>query len=106
MKNITNFITEKLHQFKTLEDIEKYLTKFKDDETSWKGATDEVMDMARWTREYLEELDNIKVDAIQFKNLKTPSEWNTVSKNYILNNFKKMSNSTQKEFLKYISNIL
>lgn len=103
MKTLKTYINEGKHTFKNIEDVEKYLSNFKDDETSWKGATDEIMDIARWSREHLEEFDGIKQDAIAFKNLKTPAEWNKTYKNYILDTMKKMSDSTQKEFIKYIN---
>ena len=106
MKTLKEFIYESKHTFKSIDDIEKYLKQFKDDETSWRGATDEIMDIARWSREHLEEFDGIKQDAIAFNNLKTPSEWNTTGKNYILDTIKKMSNSAQKKFIKYLNGIL
>lgn len=88
---------------KTLKDMKVFLDKFRDDETSWKGATDELMDIARLTREYLEEYDNIKVEEINFKRLKTPSEWNTTWKRYISDNLKQMSASTQDLLLKQLN---
>ena len=106
MRTLKNFIHESKHTFKSIADIEKYLDQFKNDETSWKGATDEIMDIARWSREYLEEFDGIKQEAIVFKNLKTPAEWNKTGKKYILDNLKKMSNNTQKEFLKHLNDML
>ena len=106
MKTLKNYINEGKHTFKTIDDVETFLAKFHDNETSWKGATDEIMDIARWSREYLEEFDGIKQDAIAFKNLKTPAEWNKTGKNYILDTMKKMSDSTQKEFIKYLNDRL
>jgi hypothetical protein len=106
MKTLKNYINEGKHTFKNVDDVETFLAKFSDNETSWKGATDEIMDIARWSREYLEEFDGIKQDAIVFKNLKTPAEWNKTGKNYILDNLKKMSNGTQKEFLKHLNDML
>ena len=106
MKTLKNYINEGKHTFKNVDDVETFLAKFNDNETSWKGATDEIMDIARWSREYLEEFDGIKQEAIVFKNLKTPAEWNKTGKNYILDNLKKMSNNTQKEFLKHLNDML
>lgn len=103
MKTLKNYITEST--FKTIGDLNSYLDKFKDDETSWRGATDEVMDLARYSREFLEEFDNIKVDAIEFKKLKTPAEWNKTAKQYILANIEKMSETAQQQFLKHINGI-
>lgn len=106
MKTLKTYINEGKHTFKTIDDVETFLAKFRDDETSWKGATDEIMDIARWSREHLEEFDGIKQDAIAFKNLKTPAEWNKTYKNYILDAMKKMSDGTQKEFIKYLNDRL
>lgn len=106
MKTLKNYINEGKHTIKNVDDVEKFLAKFSDTETSWKGATDEIMDIARWSREHLEELDGIKQDAVVFKNLKTPAEWNKTGKNYILDTIKKMSDSTQKEFIKYLNDRL
>lgn len=101
--DLKTYILESMHPFKTLKDVEEFLDKFRDDETSWRGATDELMDIARLTREYLEEYDNIKVEAINFKRLKTPSEWNTTWKKYISGNLKQMSASTQDLLLKHLN---
>ena len=103
MKDLKQYIVESFFKFKSIEDIYKYLDKFKDDETSWRGATDELRDIARESREILLDLDGVKVDAINFKALKTPSEWNTVSKNYIINNVKQMSKSTLEMFFKNLN---
>lgn len=83
--------------------METFLNKFRDDETCWKGATDELMGIARLTREYLEEYDNIKVEEINFKRFKTPSKWNTTWKRYISDNLKQMSVSTQDLLLKQLN---
>lgn len=103
MISLTQYITESFFKFKSLDDVQKYLDKFKDDETSWRGATDELRDIARESREILLDLDGIEVEAINFKALKTPSEWNTVAKNYIINNIKQMSKSTQNTFFKNLN---
>jgi hypothetical protein len=103
MKNLTEYLFESTFKFKKIEDVQKYLDKFRDDETSWKGATDELRDIARYSREFLSELDNIEIDALDFKSFKTPAEWNTTSKKYIMDNISKMSKLTQTKFLSYIN---
>lgn len=103
MITLTQYIKESFFKFKSLDDVQKYLDKFKDDETSWRGATDELRDIARESREILLDLDGIKVEAINFKAIKTPSEWNIVAKNYIINNIKQMSKSTQNTFFKNLN---
>lgn len=103
MKNITEYLLESTFKFKKIEDVQKYLDKFRDDETSWRGATDELRDIARYSREFLAELDDVEVDALDFKSFKTPAEWNSASKKYIMDNISKMSKLVQGKFLDYIS---
>lgn len=103
MKNLTEYLFESTFKFKKIEDVQKYLDKFHDDETSWRGATDELMDIARYSREFLAELDNVEIDALDFKSFKTPAEWNTTSKKYIMDNISKMSKLTQTKFLVHIN---
>lgn len=79
--------------------LDTFLDKFKDDETSWKGATDELLDLSRDSREYLKEYQNIVVNAVNKKNLSTPSEWNKKLKESIRSNFSKMDSDTKKRFL-------
>lgn len=104
MKDITNYLTESMVKFKKIEDVQKYLDKFRDDETSWRGATDELRDIARYSREFLDDYDEVTVDALDFKSFKTPAEWNSTSKKYIMDNITKMSKWAQTKFLAYISN--
>jgi hypothetical protein len=103
MKSLKDAILESTFKFKKIEDVQKYLDKFRDDETSWRGATDELRDIARYSREFLSELDNIEIDALDFKSFKTPAEWNTTSKKYIMDNISKMSKLTQTKFLSHIN---
>ena len=85
--------------------IETFLSQFPDNATKWGQATDEVRDMARLSKEYYNEMDlDVLADdpkalkPLDFKALKTPSEWNTKGKKYIRDTFNKMSSNTQKEF--------
>lgn len=103
MKNITEYLLESTFKFKKIEDVQKYLDRFRDDETSWRGATDELRDIARYSREFLAELDDVEVDALDFKSFKTPAEWNATSKKYIMDNISKMSKLAQGKFLDYIN---
>lgn len=103
MKDLSEFLFESTFKFKKIEDVQKYLDKFRDDETSWRGATDELRDIARYSREFLSELDNVEIDALDFKSFKTPAEWNTTSKKYIMDNISKMSKLTQTKFLAHIN---
>ena len=75
--------------------IEKFLEQFPTDATSWVQATDEVRDLARASREMLDEYDDIKVEAVDFTANKTPAEWNTKAREAILRNYDMMRPRTQ-----------
>lgn len=86
--------------------IESFLSKFPDKANSWKVATDEIRDMARTAKELYNEheLDVYHDDEekglkpLNFRELKTPSEWNTQGKKYIREVYSKMSDKTKKKF--------
>jgi sugar-specific transcriptional regulator TrmB len=82
--------------------IEKFLEKFPKDATSWANATDEIRDLSRESRMFLEDLDEVTVEPVDFKACKTPAEWNTRGRESILANFDRMTSSTQRSF--YLSN--
>ena len=101
--NLVDYL--KRSKLKTREDLVKFLDNFDNNATSWRNATQEIMDISRMSREYLEEYDNIKVDPVDFRMIsrtKKPSDWNMEGKASVLNNFDKMSTNTQKKFLKEI----
>ena len=75
--------------------IEKFLEQFPTDATSWVQATDEVRDLARASREMLDEYDDINVEAVDFTATKTPAEWNTKAREAILRNYNMMRPRTQ-----------
>jgi hypothetical protein len=88
--------------------IEKFLKKFPDNTNSWKEATDEIRDMAKTAKEYYNELvlDVLKEDekalkALDFKSIKTPSEWNTKGKEFIRNTYNMMNKQAKEEFVEY-----
>ena len=81
-----------------LNKIEKFLEQFPTDATSWVQATDEVRDLARASREMLDEYDDIKVEAVDFTALRTPAEWNTRAREAILRNYDMMRPRTQMLF--------
>ena len=78
--------------------IEKFLEQFPTDATSWVQATDEVRDLARASREMLDEYDDIKAEAVDFTATKTPAEWNTKAREAILRNYNMMRPRTQMLF--------
>ena len=78
-----------------LNKIEKFLEQFPTDATSWVQATDEVRDLARASREMLDEYDDIKVETVDFTATRTPAEWNTKAREAILRNYDLMRPRTQ-----------
>ena len=78
-----------------LHKIEKFLEQFPINATSWREATDEVRELARASREMLDEYDDIKVEAVDFTAIRTPAEWNTLGREAILRNYDMMRPSTQ-----------
>ena len=78
-----------------LNKIERFLDKFPTNATSWREATDEVRDLARASREMLDEYDDIKVEAVDFTAIRTPAEWNTRAREAVVRNYDMMSPRTQ-----------
>ncbi|GAB0481648.1 hypothetical protein KML24007_03940 [Alistipes indistinctus] len=78
--------------------IENFLERFPKEAVCWSQATDEIRDLARWSREYLEEFENVIVEPLDFRTYKRPSEWNTKGREYILANFDRMNDQTKKRF--------
>ena len=81
-----------------LNKIEKFLEQFPTDATSWVQATDEVRDLARASREMLDEYDDIQVEAVDFTATRTPAEWNTLGRESIMRNYDMMRPRTQMLF--------
>ena len=81
-----------------LNKIERFLDKFPTNATSWREATDEVRDLARASREMLNEYDDITVEAVDFTAIRTPAEWNTLGREAILRNYDMMRPRTQMLF--------
>jgi hypothetical protein len=77
----------------------KYLELFPNDAKSWNQATDELRDIARMSRMTYLEVDEKDYPALDYKQLKTPGEWNTKSKSYIKEMYDRMSDKAKKEFL-------
>lgn len=82
-------------------EIERFLEQFPTDATSWAQATDEVRDMARTARELLEECEGVIVEPVDFRAVKTPAEWNTKGREFILTNFDRMADRTKERFYAY-----
>ena len=83
--------------------LENFLEQFPPNATSWSQATDEVYDLARTSREFLYEYDDVKVEAVDATTLRTPAEWNTVCREVILRNYDLMRPHTQLLFHDYFT---
>ena len=73
--NLVDYL--KRSKLKTREDLVRFLDNFDNNATSWRDATQEIMDISRTSREYLEEYDNVKVDPVDFRMIsrtKKPSD--------------------------------
>ena len=86
-----------------LHKIEMFLEQFPTNATSWREATDEVRELARASREMLDEYDDIKVEAVDFTATRTPAEWNTLGREAILRNYDIMRPHTQLLFHDYFT---
>jgi len=96
-----NFINENKNNF--LLELEEYLEQFPNDAKSWGDATDEVRDIARYAKEIYNEFnEDNQIEAMDFRSIKTPSEWNTKGKEYIFKVYNMMDNQSKEHFEKYI----
>ena len=86
-----------------LHKIEKFLEQFPTDATNWRKATDEVRELARASREMLDEYDEVKVEAVDFATLDTPAKWNSVCREAIWRNYDLMRPHTQLLFHDYFT---
>ena len=102
MKSLKDMINEELQTIKNVEDLNKFLDKFPNDTKTWRDATGEIKDIAKSAREHLSEFDGIEVEAIDFRSIKKPSDWNTQGKEFIASCMKQMSDATLKRFMKDI----
>lgn len=81
-----------------LTNIKKYLSQFPDNAKNWGEATEEIRDMSRVIANFSED-DNIK--RLNFRELKTPSEWNIKGKKFILDTYNKLSENQKENFYDY-----
>lgn len=83
--------------------LQNYLAKFPNNAKTWDLATDEIRDIARTAKEYINEYDNKNIEAHNFKAITTPQAWNTTGKAYILNIYALMSAEAQRNFNEYLT---
>jgi hypothetical protein len=56
-------------------------------------------------KEYAEEYDGIKLEAVNFRSIKKPAEWNKKAKEFINTNINKLSKHALDRFLKDINDM-
>ncbi len=89
--------------------VEKVFKKFPRNATSWANATDEMRDMARVAREMHTEIDLDMLhdehetnpnapQPLDFRKIKTPSEWNSRAQDYIMDMLDKMSDEAKTQY--------
>ncbi len=83
--------------------LENFLEQFPTNATCRSQATDEVYDLARTSREFLDEYDDAKVEAVDFATLDTPAKWNSVCREAIWHNYDLMRPHTQLLFHDYFT---
>lgn len=95
--------------------VTKFLKRFPTDADSWANATDEVRDLARSAREIYAEFDlnvdpegddNRLLKAVDFRKIKTPSEWNTKGREFIMKALGLMSDQALNAFVRYNGHML
>lgn len=85
--------------------LEAFLAKFPDNTKSWGDATDEMRDLAREVREQYNgmidaaEGDKGYVDAIDFRKINSPSEWNKKAKKQIRTLWKKLTEENKQSII-------
>ena len=62
-----------------------------------------VYDLARTSREFLDEYDDVKVEAVDFATLDTPAKWNSVCREAIWCNYDLMRPHPQLLFHDYFT---
>lgn len=71
------------------------------DATSWRQATDEVPDMARMAREHR----GICGGGVDFREIETPSEWNTRGIDSIVGHYEQMNDGARASYLQKIDGL-
>lgn len=92
---------DKMQQLIFKAKIEKFLENFPKDAESWAVAGDEVRDLARTAREYLEDYDGVIIEPVDFAHIKNPAEWNTKGRDYILACIDRMRDTTLQKYYKF-----
>ena len=75
--------------------LENFLEQFSTNAIIWSQAADEVYDLARTSREFLDDYDDVKVEVVDAATLRTPAEWNSKAREAILRNYDLMRPRTQ-----------
>lgn len=93
-----------LNEVATPPQFKKLFAAFPADTNSWKFATDEMRDIAKFFRETYNEFHQTEtpIQSLNFKSFTTPSEWNSESQKFIVDVWKKMNTATRSYTLKHL----
>ena len=78
--------------------LQRFLEEFPKKAKSWAQATDEIRDLSRESRHYLEDYDGVIVEPVDFRNIHTPAEWNSKGRDSIIANYDQMHEPTKRLF--------
>lgn len=87
-------------------EISGFMKKYPDNATSWAQADDGMRDLSRIARETINEQQGMNIESMNFREFKTPAEWNKKSKAFVKKVYKKMTPETKKVFFKYFKQYL
>lgn len=84
--------------------FKKLFKDFPANATSWKFATDEMRDIARFFRETYNEFHQTEppIQPLDFKSFTKPSEWNSEAQRFIVDVWKRMNTETRSYTLKHL----
>lgn len=89
-------------------ELQNILKDYDDNETSWKGADDRIRELTRSVRMAYNELmldvvdgEEGYVESLNFREFKTPGQWNSNAKKQILSLWPKLNDYAKEEALKY-----
>lgn len=90
----------------TFDDLQSFLSMFPVSAKSWRFATDEVKDVARMAFDALFYVDGKVLDLDYAEAEQSPSQWNTVFREYIEDAYAAMSQKARTSFLESVSDMI
>lgn len=90
----------------TFDDLQSFLSMFPVSAKSWRFATDEVKEIARMAYEALLWEDGKVFDLDYAEAEQSPSQWNTIFREYIEDAYVAMSQKARTSFLESVSDMI